>query len=640
MCGVTGLWLNDERSALEERSALLGIIDGMTATLTARGPDASGQVISPPIAFGHRRLSILELSEAGAQPMRFGENGPVITHNGEVYNFLKLRGELEAKGCTFRGHSDTEVVLQAYVQWGLPGLKRLEGIFAFALWDPARRRLVLMRDRLGVKPLYYGESKHGLAFGSEMKAVIAAGGVDTTLDDQSLSEYLWYGNSYGDRTFYKGLRSLEPGHWLIIEGGKRRLEPWWRIEEWLEEPVSACNQEEAAILVREALDQAVARQLVADVPVGIFLSGGVDSSSIAASAMQCRTHPLNSYAAGFDFDRGVNELPKAARVARHLGLTHHELHVSGGELEEVVITLARAHDEPFADAANIALYLMCRKLAGTIKVVLQGDGGDELFGGYRRYAVLRNAHWWRFWPRALSPVMRAGGHLGRRFARMADSAGNPDPAIRMAFLLTMETPHNSPEVVFLPERQRELAETTDPFLAYRKAAERFRGHEPVQQMLLTDLTVQLPSQFLPKVDRATMAAGIEARVPLLDESVAQLAVNLPSSWKARGTEKKVVLRQSQRGRLPDDILDGPKTGFGVPYQYWLRTSLYEFAKERLLDRDFLQQFGLDGVVIGRMLVQHKDRVVDRGFLLWKLLQMALFSGSRAFCTYSWVPSKD
>lgn len=629
MCGITGIYSSviSDAWCLDE---IVSVLVRMTATLIYRGPDASGQVIYPPIAFGHRRLSILELSEAGAQPMRLGENRPVITYNGEVYNHLDLRRKLEGAGVVdWQGHSDTEVILRVYAQWGLEGLKQLEGIFAFALWDPAGQRLLLMRDRFGVKPLFYAESKHGLAFGSEIKAVLAAGGVDITLDDQSLSEYLWYGNTHGDRTFYKGVRALEPGHWLIIEGRERRLEPWWRIEEWLEQPTSARSQEEAAVQVREALDHAVARQLVADVPVGIFLSGGVDSSSIAASAIQHRSDPLNSYAAGFDFDRGINELPKAARVAQHLGLDHHELQVSGGDLEAVLIALAQAHDEPFADAANIPLYLMCRQLAGKIKVVLQGDGGDELFAGYRRYAVLRNARWWRLWPLSLSPLMRASGNLGRRFARMADSMGNSDPALRMALLLTMETPHNTPEGVFLPERQRELAETTDPFLAYRRAAERFRNHEPVQQMLLTDLTVQLPAQFLTKVDRATMAAGIEARVPLLDERVAQLAVNLPSAWKAQATEKKVVLRQSQRGRLPADILNGPKTGFGVPYEHWLRTSLYEFARERLLDRDFLRQFALDGDVIERMLVQHKDSVAERGFMLWKLLQMALFADLKA-----------
>lgn len=629
MCGLTGIYSTSSLLTSSQADVLRLTVESMTATLAPRGPDATGYLFKAPIAFGHRRLSILELSNAGAQPMHLGENGPIITYNGEVYNFRDLRRELEASGCSFRGHSDTEVVLQTYAHWGLEGLKRLEGIFALALWDPYRQRLVLMRDRLGVKPLFYGDSRHGFAFGSEIKAVLAAGGIDTTFDDQALSEYIWYGNAYGDRTFYRGVRALEPGHWMIIENGSRHLEPWWRIEEWLEQPSSDWTQQEAANQVREALDQAVSRQLVSDVPVGIFLSGGVDSSSIAAAAMQHRTDPLNSYAAGFDFDHGINELPKAARVAQHLGLAHHELKVSSSDLESVLLALAQAHDEPFADAANIPLYLMCKQLAGSTKVVLQGDGGDELFAGYRRYAVLRNAHWWRLWPQALSPLLRASGLFGRRFARMADSVGHPDPALRMAFLLTTETPQKQPEAVFLAERQRELTEVTDPFLAYRKAAERFHDYEPVQQMLLTDLTVQLPSQFLTKVDRATMAAGIEARVPLLDERVAQLAVNLPSILKAKGTEKKVVLRQSQRGRLPADILDSAKTGFGVPYEHWLRTSLYSFARERLLDRRFLHQFALDGATVERMLVQHRDRTVERGFMLWKLLQLALFADLKA-----------
>lgn len=624
MCGLAGIFIDNSAQSASAGDALHATVTRMTATLALRGPDAYGHLVRPPIAFGHRRLSILDLTEAGAQPMQLGDNGPVITYNGEVYNFRELRRELKAKGCTFRGHSDTEVILHAYATWGLVGLKRLEGIFALALWDPGPHRLVLMRDRLGVKPLFYGESTHGLAFGSEIKAVLAAGGVDTSLDDQSFSEYLWYGNPFEDRTFYKGVQALEPGHWLIIEGDKRRLEPWWRIEEWLKRPVAAHNMPDAASLVRTALDQAVERQLVADVPVGIFLSGGVDSSAIAASAMQSCTQPLSSYAAGFDFGKGINELPKASRVAQHLGLDHHELRVAGGDLPEVLLTLAQAHDEPFADAANIPLYLMCRQLAGQIKVVLQGDGGDELFAGYRRYAVLRNASWWRLWPQVLSPLARAGGSLGRRFARMADSVGNSDPAMRMAYLLTVETPQDPPEALFLPERRRQLAATTDPFLAYRRAAERFHNHDPVQQMLLTDLTVQLPSQFLTKVDRATMAAGIEARVPLLDERVAELVVNMPSIWKAHGTEKKVVLRESQRGRLPTDILDGPKTGFGVPYEHWLRTLLYEFSRERLLDRGFLNQFALDGLKVEQMLVQHRTGQRDKGFMLWKLLQLSLF----------------
>jgi asparagine synthase (glutamine-hydrolysing) len=624
MCGIAGILFPG--NTLSTDDIVQHTLQSMTNTLGLRGPDAVGLYHDQSIALGHRRLSILETTDAGAQPMRLNGNLPLISYNGEVYNFKELRRTLEDLGCrTWRGNSDTEVILWAYAQWGLEGLKRLEGVFALALWDPSCRRLVLMRDRLGVKPFFYGQCQYGLAFGSEIKAVLAAGGVDTCLDDQAFSEYLWYGNTHGDRTFYHSVRALEPGHWLIVENGRQRLEAWWRIEEWLDRPVEVNGVRQAADFVREALDKSVARQLVADVPVGLFLSGGVDSSSIAASAMQQSLVPLQSYAAGFDFDRGVNELPKAARVARHLGLNHHELSIRGAELESTLLALAQAHDEPFADAANIPLFLMCKQLQGSIKVVLQGDGGDELFAGYRRYLMLHNARYWRRIPRFLLPFARSFGSTGSRFLRMANAFRQTDPAMCMALLLTTETLDNPPESLFSKDKQMYLTEKTDPFLAYKQSAQRFRSSDLVQKMLLTDLTVQLPSQFLTKVDRATMAAGIEARVPLLDDALVRLVVNWPSKWKVKGVEKKIVLRESQRGRLPNAILDGSKTGFGVPYEEWLRTSLFEFARGHLLDPSFLLRFQLQAANVDRMLTLHHQRKVNRGFTLWKLLQLAIWN---------------
>ena len=622
MCGFCGIL---GRGAPDDRRARVA---GMAATLRFRGPDADGIHVDEEIALGHRRLSILDLTATGAQPMVLRASGPAISYNGEVYNFAGLRRELEALGHVFRGHSDTEVLLQAYDAWGLAGLKRIEGIFAFALWDPARRRLVLMRDRLGVKPLFYAQGADGLAFGSEIKAVLAAGGIDTAIDDQAFAEYLWYGNAYEDRTMYRAVRAVPPGHWLIVEEGRSRLQPWWRLEEWLEREPIARDPRGAAFQVREALDAAVARQLVADVPVGLFLSGGVDSSAIAAAAMNVQGRPLSSYAVGFDFERGIDELPKARSVAEHLGLDHHELRIAGADLPATLAALVRAHDEPFADAANIPLYLLCRQLGGSIKVVLQGDGGDEMFAGYRRYAILENAHWWRF-SKALAPLARVSGEGGLRFARMAEAAGAADPAMRMALLLTVETLRDPPEALLEPSARARLASTTDPFLAYRAAACRFATHEPVQQMLLTDITLQLPSQFLAKVDRATMAAGIEARVPLLDERVAELAVGMPARWKVRGVQKKLVLRASQRGRLPDSVLDGPKTGFGVPYEHWLRNGLHDFARGYVLDSRFLIRFGFDRGAVEHAFDEHASARRERGFLLWKLLQLALWSAEAA-----------
>ena len=618
MCGFCGLYGTLSSEHLDRN------VRRMVQTVVHRGPDDEGVFVGDGVALGHRRLSIIDLSSTGAQPMSVGT--VTVVYNGESYNFRELRRELERDGRVFLGRSDTEVLLHTYQAWGLDGLSRLEGIFSFALWDSGRRRLVLMRDRLGVKPLFYAWSGGQLAFGSEIKTVLAGLEIDRSIDDQAFSEFLWYGNAFEDRTIYRNVRALQPGHQLIVDDGRARLQAWFRIEEWLPNTPPQLDAREAASTVRDLVDRAVARQLMSDVPVGIFLSGGVDSSSISASAALASERELSSYSVGFDFVDGVQELDNAGRIAKKLGLDHHELHVSGGAIDEVIMALVRAHDEPFGDAANIPLYLLGRELGGTIKVVLQGDGGDEMFAGYRRYSVLRHVTFWRLWSRGLEYGFNAiPRRSAARFARFAAAAGHRDPAMRMALLLTMESLRDPPTAMLAEEPRQSLERNTDPFAAYRRCASRFADAEPVQQMLLTDISLQLPSQFLTKVDRATMANGIEVRVPLLDEQIASFAVGLPTNLKVRGTGKKIVLREAMRGRLPNDILDGPKTGFGVPYSEWLRSSLYEFARAAVLDVRFVERFRMDRVRIERTFDEHRSGRRDRGFLLWKMLQLALWS---------------
>lgn len=618
MCGVCGLYGVDSDDELQRS------LSRMQRSIAHRGPDAEGTFLDAGIGLGHQRLSILDLSPTGAQPMSLG--GTTVVHNGECYNFRDLRRELEQEGRRFEGSSDTEVLLHAYAAWGLRGLSRLDGMFAFALWDATRRRLVLMRDRFGIKPLFYAWQGNQLAFGSEVKAVLAGLNVDRSIDDQALSEYLWYGNAYEDRTLFRSVRALPPGHQLIVEQGKTQLRPWWKIEEWLPERQERLDPQEAAAGVRLAIDRAVRRQLVSDVPVGIFLSGGLDSSSIAASAALASEAKLASYAVGFDFAAGVDELPKARLVADEFGLDHHELHVSGGSLDEVLVELVRAHDEPFADAANIPLFLLAKQLGGAIKVVLQGDGGDEMFAGYRRYALLQSAGLWSWWPQSLSKLLRATPHaVGARLARLGFAASLEDPSLRMALLLTMETLWDPPTAVLREAARSKLESESDPFLAYRRCAQRFSSADAVQKMLLTDVSLQLPCQFLPKVDRATMAHGIESRVPLLDEQVGAFAVALPSGAKVHRGKKKFVLREAMRGRLPDGIIDGPKTGFGVPYAEWLKRPLYDFTRANVLDKRFVERFGIDQRRVEQALQDHRSSRRDRGFLLWKLLQLSLWS---------------
>jgi asparagine synthase (glutamine-hydrolysing) len=617
MCGICGLY------GLDSSEDGRRLVTGMTQTLVHRGPDGTGIFVDGPVALGHRRLSVIDLSSSGAQPMTHA--GATVTYNGESYNFLSLRAELQSAGHAFLGHSDTEVLLHAYEEWGLAGLERLEGIFAFALWDAPRRRLILMRDRLGIKPLYFARRGRRLAFGSEIKAVLAGIEADRAVDEQAFAEYLWYGNAFEDRTIYRGVRVLPPGGRLIVEPGRDHEELWWRVETWLGRPAPP-SAAMAAASVRDAVDGAVRRQLVSDVPVGLFLSGGIDSSSIAASAALAAARRLSSFSVAFDYEGGVNELPKAALVARRFGFDHHEIQVRGENLEEVLQALVESHDEPFADAANIPLFLLARQLRGQIKVVLQGDGGDELFAGYRRYALLAAAPWWGLWPRLLGSALRAlPGSAPLRLARLGEAAGHTDPALRMALLLTLETLQDPPSNMLSNGAATQLQAVTDPFAAFRRCAARFAHADPVQRMLLTDLCLQLPSQFLAKVDRATMANGIEARVPLLDEGVAALAANLPAAYKVRGVQKKLVLRAAMRQRLPAAILDSPKRGFGVPYEEWLRTSLYAFARASILDRVFVERFGFDRDRLQAALEEHQARHRERGFLLWKLLQLALWS---------------
>lgn len=618
MCGICGVYGCETTDELSDR------VRRMVRTIAHRGPDGEGIFLGDGIALGHRRLSILDLSPAGAQPMMLGT--VTVVYNGESYNFRELRAELEQAGRHFQGHSDTEVLLHAYDLWGIEGLERLEGIFALALWDSRRRRLVLMRDRLGIKPLFYAWYGGHLAFGSEIKAVMAAAPLDRTIDQQALAEYFWYGNAFEDRTIFGNVRALQPGHRLIVDDSGARLECWWRIEKWLGRESAVADPQEAALAVREALDRSVARQLVSDVPVGLLLSGGVDSSSIGASAIAAGARGLSSYAIGFDYEGGVNELPKAKRVAESLGLDHHELYVHGGALEDVLMQLVSAHDEPFADAANIPLFLLGQQLRGAIKVVLQGDGGDEMFAGYRRYAVLQNLSLWSGWPKGATNLLdRLPGRRGSRLARMAAAAGQRDPALRMALLLTQETLRDPPTNMLRREARGQLEENSDPFLSFRRCASRFETPDPVQQMLLTDICLQLPSQFLTKVDRAMMANGIEARVPLLDEQLASLAVTLPSKFKVGRCQKKIVLRDAMRPRLAPDVLDAPKTGFGVPYESWLRGALRPLARSAILDPQFVERFGFDESRLETALCDHQSNRRDRGFLLWKILQLSLWS---------------
>jgi asparagine synthase (glutamine-hydrolysing) len=433
---------------------------------------------------------------------------------------------------------------------------------------------------------------------------------------------MYYGNALGTHTMFDGIVRLLPGHHLTFNSTSATTTTYWSID--AVEPVRD-GRERARKAVLEHLSNAVRAHLVSDVPVGVFLSGGIDSSAVTALASRAYDGRLKTLSVAFDFDGSASELPKAKLVAQQFGTDHHELFVAGADVPAVIEHLVRRHDEPFADAANIPLFLLCERLQGTIKVVLQGDGGDEMFGGYRRYVTVAFE---RFWRRVARPGLLACHALpGRwnreRLTRFLQAIAQPDRALQFALLLTSETLECDPTRV-LSRPFREGGLNVDPFARYRELEEQLRRLDPVQRLLVIDASVVLPDTFLEKVDKATMSFGIEARVPFLDADLAAYAVGLPSSMKVRGLQKKWILRQALRGLLPDSILDSPKRGFSVPVAGWLRGPLREYLRSVLLDHSTRASGLFDRPAIEAALDDHVEGRKNNGFLLYKAVNLALW----------------
>jgi len=617
MCGLCGLI--DRGGGPIDR----GVVEAMTRRIAHRGPDDEGVYVAPGAGLGHRRLSIIDLSAAGHQPMASSDGSLVAVYNGEIYNYREVREELARAGARFRTATDTEVAIEAYRRWGVEGFARLNGMFAIALWSPSRRELVLARDRFGIKPLYYLERGGMLAFGSEIKAILASGLLDRQLDPAALHEYLYYGAALGERTMFAGVRKLPPGQFARFGATGLTTGPY--VSAFDPPPVEGATPDLVARL-RTHLEAAVRRHLIADVPVGVFLSGGIDSSTITAYASRNTVGRLKTFSVEFDFLYGPSEIPKARRIAAMFGTEHHEMKIVSHDLPAVIESLVDCHDEPFGDAADIPLYLLAREIKGSIKVVLQGDGGDEMFGGYRKYAVLAWARFWRAAAAVAHPVRtlfpRTPVWYQRR--RFLQAMGQADPAMRMALLMTDEWLEFPPTDLLAPDLRAAVA-PHDPFRPYRELQRRFGHLDPVQRMLYADAAFLLPDIFLEKVDKSTMAHGLEVRVPFLDHELAAFALGLPSGLKVKHGRKKWILREALRGVLPDDILDGPKQGFGVPFAKWLKGPLYDYLSDRLLGPSAPAREAFDPAALGRVLTDHRDGIRDSGFLLWKLLNLALWS---------------
>jgi len=616
MCGITGY--NSYNNLLISKNKLWE----MTHMLRHRGPDDCGIYYNNNIGFGHTRLSIIDLSSLGHQPMLSKDGEVVITYNGEVYNFLELRTELIRNGIKFNTNTDTEVILESYMQWGSSSFSKFQGMFAFSIWDNRNKTMYLVRDRFGIKPLYYYNCESCIIFGSEIKSILAAQIVPKNISYPSLHEYMWYGNMTGNNTMFEKILKVPPANYLTVSNKKVELHQYWSIDN------IRSNQHKISLAtdtVLQKLDSAVKKHLISDVPVGVFLSGGIDSSAITAIASKYYNGKLKTFSAGFDFDKGVNELPKARKIANLFNTDHHELNISGIDLSDTIENLVGIHDEPFADAANIPLYLLCKELGGTIKVVLQGDGGDEIFAGYRRYNILTHRRLWHLISKIGLPLstLILNGPSNQRYSRFFFANKQNNFAVQMALLLTQNSPLNDPTEILNNDLQNSVLKY-DPFKVYKYWHSVFKDYDFVKQMLFTDCKIQLPNTFLEKVDKPSMANSIEIRVPFLDNILTDYVLGLPSNYKVRNGNKKWILKEALKNILPESILNGKKTGFDVPFAYWLRTSLADYMRSVLLDNSIINSQLFDNSILVNKIDNHILGKENNGFILWKALNLSIW----------------
>jgi asparagine synthase (glutamine-hydrolysing) len=595
MCGIAGFV--DFKPASDQ--ALRARARTMADCMDYRGPDASGCWADADAGFatGHRRLSIVELSEAGAQPMVSQSGRFVISYNGEVYNANEIRPELAAKGYTFRGHSDTEVILEACAEWGVRAtVRRLIGMFAFALWDRRERRLWLVRDRLGIKPLYWGQFGGLTLFSSELKGMRAHPGWPVEIDRDAIAAFVRFQYIPAPKSIYRNVYKLPPGAILEVNAGQEpRIERFWTLDDAILEgrrnPYRGGDQaaeDELAAL----LGDAVGRRMIADVPLGAFLSGGIDSSTVVALMQSQSTRPVRTFSIGFE-EQGYNEAHYAKAVAQHLGTDHTELYVTPEEARDVIPRLPEIYDEPFADSSQIPTYLISALTRRHVTVALSGDGGDELFCGYNRYfhaASLRPrlAHLPTPLRRLCAATIRAvpPNFVNRIQRLMPRGFGLPpqlgDKLHKLAGVMTQNEDEtylsllshwHHPEEIINGGREPES-------IVVSPATHNFMP-DYIERMQYVDTLTYLPDDILTKVDRASMAVSLEARVPLIDHRVVEFAWRLPPRMKMRDGKSKWILRRVLRRFVPDSLIERPKMGFGVPIDHWLRGPLRDWAEGHL-----------------------------------------------------------
>lgn len=631
MCGITGaVWYEPRLAVTQEK------LVRMTQVLTHRGPDSDGYYTSdlrfdvstgsiPGVVLGHRRLAVIDL-ESSRQPMANEDGSVQVLFNGEIYNFRELRHRLEANGHHFRSCGDTEVLVHLYEDEGVDFVRHLVGMFAIAVWDSHRRRVVLARDRIGQKPLVFHSEPGRLMFASELKSLLAAD-IPCELDPRALDEYLMYQYIPAPQTIVRGIQKLPPGHLAIYENDRLHIERYWQPDFGHEEQL---EETECVERVSKLLSEAVRSQLVSDVPLGVFLSGGVDSSIVAAIARAHVAGPLRTFSVGFA-DPTYDEAAFARRVAQHLGIEHVELRIES-QAEELIDQIVCIFDEPFGDSSALPTLCLANATREHVTVALSGDGGDELFAGYDRYRAMRLAARFERLPRrlraslarTLGQLLPARGrqrHWANRFRRLARIVAT-SPDRRYAETIS----------IFTEEARAALYSTaflghlsdSDPSEHLSDAIALSEGRDLATSVSLADFITYLPGDICHKIDIATMAHGLECRQPMLDHRLVEFAIAMPAKFKLHSGRGKWILHRAFAGLLPREVFQRSKRGFGVPLDEWIRGPLREMLRDTLISTTAKSRGYFDVDEVERLLTEHESRRHDHSHRLWLLLMLELW----------------
>jgi len=615
MCGICGINWSDQ-----------SLVEKMTTSISHRGPDQDGHFCDDSFSLGHRRLSIIDLSEQGRQPM-FNEDGSVcLVFNGEIYNYLELRRRLIEKGHSFKGKSDSEVIVHSYEEYGLDCVHHFRGMFAFAIYDIPRKKLFLARDRIGIKPLYYYHKNSRFLFASEIKAILVADEVERSVNLQALYDYLGFEFVPAPQTMFEGIYKLPAGHYLELEDGKLRLTRYWDLK--MGSGSCAMSFEEAVERQKQLLEEAVKSHLMSDVPLGVFLSGGLDSSAIVALMRRHISGPLRTFTIGYE-DRTFSELDFASIVAKHCETDHQVLMLDDIRPEYVEKTLYHL-DEPMTDLSTVPLYLLCKQAREQVTVCLSGEGADESYAGYDRFKAARLASLFSVIP---GPIRK--NVIGSLVGLLPDQAQKKG-AVNMlkrfveGVNLPPEGNHLRWQYFTSDDVARSLfnerffnAVVADPFRLVREYAERCADADTVNRQIYLDMRYMMTDSVLMKVDKMSMASSLEVRVPLLDHVLVEFLADLPGNWKLKGLTTKYIFRSALKELLPERIVHRGKQGYSLPVKHLLRGELKEYMVSLLNDSRLIREY-MDRDYVNRLIDEHCAMKHNHNHVLWALMNASIW----------------